>query len=127
VAERIPRVRRLPIPNDALLVVRGDDLDAEILRADARRFRRRFDAWDRFGVSALVATDEAEVLALCESRLERFPLVVVYRRPDLEVAGLEVVPTFRTPHVTLAHQDIEALVTVLLTCEHRVLDNPHFE
>ena len=126
-AEQTPRVRRLPIPNDALLVVRGDELDAEILRADARRFRRRFDAWDRFGVSALVATNDTEVLALCESRLERFPLVVVYRRPDLETAGLEVVPTFRTPHVTLAHQDLEALVTVLLTCEHRVLDNPHFE
>ena len=23
--------------------------------------------------------------------------------------------------------DLEALVTVLLTCEHRVLENPHFE
>ena len=125
--ERVPRVRRLPIPNDALLVVRGDELDAEILRADARRFRRRFVGWDRFGVSALVATNDAEVLTLCESRLERFPLVVVYRRLDLETAGLEVVPTFRTPHVTLAHQDLEALVTVLLTCEHRVLENPHFE
>jgi hypothetical protein len=66
-----------------------------------------------FGVSALVATDDVEVLALCESRLERFPLVVVYRRPDLEAAGLAVVPTFRTPHMTLAHQDLEALVTVL--------------
>jgi hypothetical protein len=66
-----------------------------------------------FGVSALVATDDVEVLALCESRLERFPLVVVYRRPDLEAAGLAVVPTFRTPHTTLAHQDLEALVTVL--------------
>jgi len=127
VAEHIPRVRRLPIPNDALLVVRGDELDAEILRADARRFHRRFNAWDRFGVSALVASDEAEVLALRESRLERFPLVVVYRRPDLELAGLEVVPTFRTPHVTLAHQDLEALVTVMLTCEHRAIENPHFE
>jgi hypothetical protein len=109
------------------LVVRGDELDAEILRADARRFRRRFDAWDLFGVSALVATNDTEVFALCESRLERFPLVVVYRRADLEAAGLEVIPTFRTPHVTLAHQDLEALVTVLLTCEHRVLENPHFE
>jgi hypothetical protein len=127
VAERIPRVRRIAIPEDALLVVRGDELDAEILRADARRFRRRFDAWNRFGVSALVATDNIEVLALCESRLERFPLVVVYRRSHLEADGLEVVPTFRTPHVTLAHENLEALVTVLVTCEHRVFENPHFE
>jgi hypothetical protein len=126
VAERVPRVRRTPILVAALLVVRGDGLDAEILRADASRFRRRFNAWHRFGISAFLAADDVEVTALCESRLERFSTVVVYRRLDLETAGLEVVPTFRTPHVTIAHQDLEALATVLLTCEHRVFENPHF-
>ncbi len=123
----MPRMRRTPIPDDVLLVVRGDELDEEILRADARRFHRRFDQWDRYGVSAFLAFDDAEIMALCESRLERFTTVVVYRRHELQARGIDVMPTFRTPHATLAHRDLEALVSVLLTCEHKVLDNPHFE
>lgn len=125
--ERVPRVRRTPIPADVLLVVRGDELEGDILRADARRFRRRFEAWDRYGVSAFLAADYVEIAVLCETRLERFATVVVYQRHDLEAKGIEIVPTFRTPHVTLAHHDLEVLVAVLLTCEHRILDNPHFE
>jgi len=110
-----------------LLVVRGDELDAAILEADARRFRRRFDVWERFGVSALLAADDPEVFALCQSRLQRFPTVLVYRRQDLELSGIEVVPTFRTPHVTLASPDLEALVQALRTCEHREVRNPYFD
>jgi hypothetical protein len=117
----------MAIPNDVLLVVRGTEFEEGLLRADARRFHRRFDAWGRFGVSAFLAADDVEVAALCETRLERFATVVVYRRDDLEARGVEIVPTFRTPHATLAHSDLEALVSVLLTCEHRVLSNPHYE
>jgi hypothetical protein len=110
-----------------LLVVRGDELDANLLEADARRFYRRFDQWDRFGVSALLATDDTEVFALCESRLQRFPVVVIFRRQDLEALGIDVVPTFRIPHVTLASPDLQALVRALTTCEHREFRNPYFD
>jgi hypothetical protein len=33
------------------------------------------------------------------------------------------VPTFRRPHATLAHADLEVLVNGLRSCEHRILDN----
>lgn len=108
-------------------MVRGDELEAGLIEADARRFRRRFDDWDRYGISAFLAIDETEILALCESRLERFPAVLVYRRDDLERLGIEVVPTFRTPHVTLAHPDLESLIRVLSICEHLEITNPHFD
>jgi hypothetical protein len=127
VAENVPRIRRTPLTDDALLVVRGDELDQRILRADATRFRRRFAAWSRYGVSALVARDDIEVASFCETRLDRFPTVIVYRRHDLEVLGVEVVPTFRTPHVTLAQPDLDSLVNALLTCEHRKVKNPYFD
>ena len=126
-ADAIPRIRRTPIPEDASLVVRGDELDEQILRADATRFRRRFARWNRFGISALLARDQREIDALCETRLERFPVVVVFRRQDLEALGVDVVPTFRTPHVTLAHHDLESLVRALMTCEHGAIRNPHFD
>ena len=97
-----------------------------MLRADASRFHRRFDGWGRFGVSAFVAADDAEVSALCRTRLERFAMVVIYHRNDLQAAWVEIAATFRTPHVTLAHQDLAELVAALLTCEHGMLGNPHY-
>jgi hypothetical protein len=115
------------IPDDAVLVVRGNELDPDVLRADAVRFRRRFGQWGRYGVSAFAAADDAEVDALCETRLGRFETVAIFRRSDLVARGIEIVPTFRRPHVTLAHTNLEALVNELRSCDHRGLTNPHFE
>jgi hypothetical protein len=126
-ADGIPRFRLRVIPDDAVLVVRGDELDPTMLATDAGRFFRRFGAWGRYGVSAFLAADDNEVDVLCETRLEGFPEIVIFTRTDLEAAGVEVVPTFRHPHVTLAHVELESLVHGLLTCEHRVLRNPHHE
>jgi hypothetical protein len=60
------------VPEAAVLVVRGDALDPAVLRADALRFVRRYPGWGRYGVSAFLASDAAEVDVLCETRLERF-------------------------------------------------------
>jgi hypothetical protein len=122
-----PRVRRAPIPDEAVLVVRGDELDPDVLTADAQRFHRRFKAWGRYGVSAFLATDDAEVDALCETRLRQWVLAVVFTRSALEARGIDVVPTFRTPPVTLAHPELPALVRGLTPCEHRVVVNPYHE
>lgn len=55
--------------------------------------------WGRYGVSAFLAADAADVDVLCETRLERFATVVASRRQDLVAAGIEVAPTFRAPLV----------------------------
>jgi hypothetical protein len=111
------------VAETAVLVVRGDALDPTVLRADALRFVRRYPAWGRYGVSAFLASDAAEVEVLCETRLERFATVVVFRRTDLVALGIEVVPTFRAPHVTLASADLELLVSRLLSCQHETMGN----
>ncbi len=108
--EPTPRVRRAPIPDTAVLVVRGDELDPDVLAADAMRFHRRFKACGRYGVSAFLATDDAEVDALCETGLRQWAIAVVFTRSALEASGIDVVPTFRTPDVTLAHVGLAALV-----------------
>ena len=123
--ERSPRVRLTPLPDDSVLVVRGDELDAAVLAEDAARFHERFDEWGRYGISAFVAASDEEIEALCGSRLVRFHDVVVFRRGDLERAGVEIVPTFRVPHVTLCHPDLAELVARLLRCEHRRRRNPY--
>lgn len=123
----MPRVRLRAVPETAVLVVRGDELDPEVLRNDASNFRERFSDWDRYGVSGFLASDFDEVDALCGARLIRFASVVVFRLADLRTAGVEIVPTFRTPHVTLCHRDLEEFVERLLLCEHETRRNPYHE
>jgi len=113
------------LPSDAVLVVRGDILEDELLRVDAARFSRRYPDWGHCGVSGYYARDEDEVAALCQTKLANFATVVVFTRADLEAEGIDVIGTFRTPHVTLAAADIEALVTALTRCPHQVRANPY--
>jgi hypothetical protein len=113
------------VPGDAVLVIRGDELDASLIMEDATRFFERFADWGRFGISAFHAASEDEVDVLCQTRLIRFATVVVFRWKDLVASGVQVVPTFRTPHVTLCHEQLDELVARLLGCEHRTLDNPY--
>lgn len=126
-AQDVPRVRLAAVGRASLFVVRGDELDPAILRADATRFFRRYQAWGRYGVSAFEANDDLEVDVVCETKLERFPEVAVIERIELESRGIMIVPTFRGPHVTLAHEDIGTLVDQLGACEHRTISNPHHQ
>ncbi|MGD9705145.1 MAG: hypothetical protein AB7Q42_09775 [Acidimicrobiia bacterium] len=122
--EQTPRVRLTPVP-DGGVFVRGDELDPKLLADDASRFRERFSEWARFGISAFHASSEDEIDAICQTRLVRFAIVVVFARADLESAGIEVVPTFRTPHVTLCHADLDQLIERLVHCEHAERSNPY--
>ena len=101
-AEGTPRIRRAPIPDDAVIVVRGQPANPNESRDAAELFRRRFDLWGRWGVSAFYARGEIEVDDLAASRLRRFRLLRVYETARLVEAGFHVVPTFRSPHVTIA-------------------------
>jgi hypothetical protein len=123
--ESAPRVRLTPIPDGGVFVVRGDELDRELLADDARRFRERFAGWDRYGISGFYAASDEEIDAICQTRLIRFATVVVFARVELEKAGVEIVPTFRTPHVTLCHAELHQLVERLIGCEHTDRRNPY--
>ncbi len=45
----------------------------------------------------------------------------------LIAAGVEVVPTFRSPHVTLAFGDLDLGLATLEAVEHEVRRNPYHE
>ena len=123
--ERVPRIRLRGVPDDGVFVIRGDELDASLIVEDATRFYERFVDWRRYGISAFHAASEAEIDVLCQTRLIRFATVVVFRWTDLVAAGVQIVPTFRTPHVSLCHEQLDDLVAGLLGCEHRLLANPY--
>jgi hypothetical protein len=123
-----PRVRRAAIPGDAYIVVRGvASIEPETSIRQAVLFRRRFDAWGRYGLSAFYARSDEEVLDLAEDRLDMFKTLNVYRLADVIAAGFEVIPTYRSPHVTIAFYDEPAVgVTRLAAVAHRELPNPAF-
>lgn len=92
-----------------------------------RRFHRRFAVWGRYGVSAFLAADDPEIDALLQTKLRQWSTAVVFTRAALDAAGVDVIPTFRTPHVTLAHDDLPELIRRLSSCQHRVVVNPYHE
>ena len=75
----------------------------------------------------LLGQRDAEVDVLCETRLERFATVVVLRVADLVAAGVDVVPTFGAPHVTLAAIQLDVLVDRLVACQHETRANVHHQ
>lgn len=124
--ERVPRIRRTPLPVDAVIVVRGEELIDDDSALQAKRFRRRFPDWNRWGLSALYAESDADVGDLGAGPLRRFPVLGIYRVRDLDDAGFEVVPTFRTPHVTIAFVgELDDGLGRLRTAVHEQRPNPY--
>jgi hypothetical protein len=79
------------------------------------------------GIVCFYARSEDEVLDLGEDRLDAFETLFVYRVDDLIEARFEIVPTFRSPHVTIAfYNDLEEGIDRLLEVNHRVLTNPAY-
>ena len=65
---------------------------------------------------------------LAEDHLERFPILVVLAIDRLIDAGFEIVPTFRTPHVTIAFDgDLDAGLAVLVALGADARPNPYHE
>lgn len=125
-SERVPRIRRTPLADDALIVVRGDDLVEGAAGPQAIEFRRRYPDWHRWGLSGFHARNETDIRLLAEDRLERFPMLRLYSMATLTTAKFEVVPTFRTPHVTIAFEgDLEDGLRRLWNADHETRSNPY--
>ncbi len=125
--QRIPRIRKDPLTDVVALVVRGrDPQDPGLDAMQAGDFRERYPDWDRYGLSGFVATTEADVDELAADRLQRFAVLALFQRLVLESAGFEVVPTFRSPHVTIAFTgDLSARLTDLWALPHEERPNPY--
>jgi hypothetical protein len=123
-----PRIRRSPIPADAVLVVRGDAGRPAISQTQAERFLRRYPTWGRYGLSAYYARTDAEADDLAATQLVSFARLALFRIADLEAAGFELVPTFRTPHVTIAFTgDVVAWLRQLADEQLELRPNPYHE
>lgn len=124
----VPRLRNRPLPVGArVVVVRGNDTGSDTDRLQAEAFLRRWPDWHRYGLSAYYAEDDDALSDLSADQLERFALLRLYRPGALDAAEIEVVPTFRSPHHTLAFVDLESGLRALDTVEHEIRSNPYYE
>ena len=117
------RVRRERLADDALVVVRGDDLSIPFLRRDAVRAYRRFG---EYAVSVLGASDGDALDALAAGVLIRFEVLTLMRVGTIRAAELEVRPTFRRPHYSIMLPDLDAEIIRLTRCENVSWSNPHY-
>lgn len=120
-----PKKRRArrgePVPDDAVLVVRGDLIDSEALRTDAGD---NFDIYGYFGVSVFAEVGGVDLNWIAEHKLARASWLVVFRAGDVLVAGLELWDTGQSPHYDVVHDELDELVERLVACPHRVIPNP---
>jgi hypothetical protein len=56
----VPSARLAPLPTAAVLVVRGDVLDPEVLKADVPRFVKRYPDWGRCGFFGFLANNDID-------------------------------------------------------------------
>ncbi|MGH8993310.1 MAG: hypothetical protein ACRDZ7_17515 [Acidimicrobiia bacterium] len=97
-------------------------------RHQAEGFLRRYPDWGRYGLSAYYARNLVEVDDLAADQLERFPLLALFRIADLREAGFEVVPTFRTPHVTIAFTGaLDRRLDDLVALRLELRENPYHD
>ena len=58
--------------------------------------------------------------------LRRFETVTVMMAGTIRSAGLELVPTFRSPHYTVLLPELQADAERLARCDNELQRNPHF-
>ncbi|HMC43134.1 MAG TPA: hypothetical protein VKI20_09000 [Acidimicrobiales bacterium] len=117
------RRRRERLADDALVVVRGGVLSEADLARDALRTFRRFG---EYGVSVLAAPTPGDLDQLERTVLRRFETVTVMMAGTIRSAGLELVPTFRSPHYTVLLPELQADAERLARCDNELQRNPHF-
>lgn len=113
------------LADETVLVVRGGELDAVLLGADATRMH---DIYGIFGISVFavrsIPLDELAQL----SPLVRFARLTLMTVGALRSSGLELEAMGRNPkHFTIVFPELDEGVEAMIACEHRTIDNPYHE
>lgn len=113
------------LENGDIVLVRGGDLNPDILHMDAARY---YSIYGVYGISVFavrgVTVDElAQQVPLV--RFDRLSLVTVR---DVLAAGMRLEPTGRNPrHFTVSFDDLEDGVRRLVSCPHQVTPNAYHD
>lgn len=104
------------------MVVRGGELDADLLRADARRYH---DVYAEFGISVFAARGITVDVLAQQPPLVRFGVLT---SSEVRAAGFRLEPTGQNPrHFTVAFDDLDTGIARLTGSLHRRWINPYHE
>jgi hypothetical protein len=122
------KLRRLrdgdDLDNDTVLV-RGGELDRDLLLADARRYHLLYGTYgiSLFAVRGLTIDEMAQQVPLV--RFDRLTLITAW---ELASAGLRLEPTGRNPHhYTVGFDELERGVKAIVSCGRRVITNAYHD
>ncbi len=111
--------------SDDDLLVRGGDLAATVIRADARR---NHSIYGTYGVSVFAACVATIDELAQRPPLVRFARLTLVRVDALRAVGMRLQPTGRNPaHYDIELDDLDSGVGALCSCEHRVVVNPYHD
>jgi len=112
------------LDEDAVLV-RGGELDPDVLRADARLYH---DVYGTYGISVFAVRGLSLDEMAQQVPLIRFRRVTLIMAGALIGAGLRLEPTGRNPrHYTVSFEDLGKGIKVLANCQRRVVTNPYHD
>ena len=112
--QRFIRIRD-ELTDDVIVVVRGGDLDPEILRHDALR---NHAIYGTFGISVFAARDLTVDELAQQAPLVRFQRLAIVNVGALRALGLRLEPTGRNPrHYDVTFDDLDEGTTTLSRCE----------
>lgn len=123
---KLRRLREGDVVEDGeVVLVRGGELDPEVLLADARRYR---SVYGSYGISVFAVHGATLEEMAQQVPLVRFARLSLIKIAEVRAAGLRLEPTGRSPrHFTLAFDDLDKGVAALVDCEHQVVPNPYYE
>lgn len=113
------------LSDETEVVVRGGDLDRDVIRKDARRM---FDVYGQYGISVFALRGATLDELAQQAPLVRFAQLALVTVGAIRKAGLDLEPTGRNPHhYTVVLRDLDASVDRLCACERRLWLNPYHE
>jgi hypothetical protein len=122
---KLRKLRDGAMPGAGVLLVRGGELDSEVLRADALRYH---SVYGSYGISVFAIHGVTLDEMLQQVPLVRFERLALIRVASIIEAGLRLEPTGRNLfHYTIGFDDLRKGVLRLASCAHQIVPNPFYD